>query len=77
MLVAFILYETFKQDVCASAVTPVCYATTLRRRIIDIAAKITRHSHRVVLKITAATMEQLDFLSLWAKSGSPPRYSWS
>jgi hypothetical protein len=77
MLVAFFLHETFKQDVCAATVQPVCYATTLRRTIIDIAAKVVRHSHQVVLKITAATMEQLDFLGLWNKSGSPPRYCWS
>ena len=76
MLVAFFLHETFKQDVCSATVATVCYATTLRRKIIDIAAKIVRHGHRVVLKVTAAAMEQLDFLLLWKKSGSPPRYCW-
>lgn len=77
MLVSFFLFETFKQDVCAPVVAPVCYATTLRRRIIDIAAKIVRHSGRVVLKITAATSEQLNFSLLWTRSMSPPRYCWS
>ncbi|MCF8052882.1 MAG: transposase, partial [Desulfobacterales bacterium] len=76
MLVSFFLYEAFKQDVCAPAVKPVCYATTLRRRVIDIAAKIVRHAGRVVLKITAATSEQLNFALLWQKSASPPRYCW-
>ena len=76
MLVSFFLYETFRQDVCASVVAPVCYATTLRRRVIDIAAKIVRHAGRVVMKITAATAEQLDFALLWQKSGAPPDYSW-
>ena len=46
MLVSFFLYESFKQDVCAPVVEPVCYATTLRRRVIDIAAKIVRHGNR-------------------------------
>lgn len=76
MLVSFFLYETFKQDVCASVVTPVCYPTTLRRRVIDIAAKIVRHAGQVVLKIAAATAEQLNFTLLWQKSGAPPHYSW-
>lgn len=76
MLVSFFLYEAFKQDVCAPAVKPVCYATTLRRRVIDIAAKIVRHAGQVVLKITAATSEQLNFALLWQKSASPPRYCW-
>jgi hypothetical protein len=77
MLVSFFLYESFKQDVCAPVVEPVCYATTLRRRVIDIAAKIVRHGGRVVLKVTAATFEALAFEVLWQKSGAPPKYCWS
>lgn len=76
MLVSFFLYEAFKQDVCAPVVEPVCYATTLRRKVIDIAAKIVRHAGQVVLKITAATSAQLNFFLLWEKSASPPRYCW-
>jgi hypothetical protein len=67
MLVAFFLFETFKQDVCAPVLEPVCYATTLRRRIIDFAAKIVRHGGRVVLKITAATCEQIKTFSCCGK----------
>jgi hypothetical protein len=77
MLVSFFLYETFKQDVCSQVLEPVCYATTLRRRIIDFAAKIVRHGGRLVLKITAATCEQLNFFQLWERSLSPPRYGWA
>ena len=77
MLVSFFLYESFKQDVCAPVVEPVCYATTLRRRVIDIAAKIVRHGGRVVLKVTAATFEALNFEVLWQRSGAPPKYCWS
>jgi hypothetical protein len=77
MLVAFFLCEAFKHDVCAPAVEPVCYATTLRRKIIDIAAKIVRHSGQVILKISSATWQQLNFSELWEKSKSPPRYCWA
>ncbi|WP_148045624.1 hypothetical protein [Desulfosoma caldarium] len=76
MLVAFFLYESFKQDVCAPVDEPVCYATTLRRRVMDMAAKIVRHGRRVVLKVTTATFEALHFERLWHKSGAPPRYCW-
>jgi hypothetical protein len=65
--------RTFNFIAAASAIP---YATTLRRRIIDFAAKIVRHGGRLVLKITAATCEQLDFFLLWKKSSSPPRYCW-
>jgi hypothetical protein len=77
MLLSFFLHETFKQDVCAPVVKTVCYATTLRRRIIDIAAKIVRHGGRVVLKVTAPTFAALNFGVLWQKSGAPPTYCWS
>ena len=76
MLVSFFLFETFKQDMCTLVVEPVCYATTFRRRIIDNAAKIVRHAGRVVLKITAATFEQLNFDLLWDKSKTPPKFCW-
>jgi hypothetical protein len=76
MLFAFFLQETFKQDVCSTTVEPVCHATTLCRKFMDIAAKIVRQGRRVVLKVTATSMEQLHFLGLWEKSGSPLRYCW-
>ena len=75
MLVSFFLYETFKQDVCADVVPACCYATTLRRRIIDIAAKIVRHSGQVILKLTAATIQELNFTELWKRSVAPPAYT--
>jgi hypothetical protein len=37
--VALFLYETFKEDVCIPVVRLTSYATTVRRRVIDIAAK--------------------------------------
>ena len=50
MLVAFFLYESFKQDVCDPVVPLSCYATTLRRRLLDVAGKIVRHAGQILLK---------------------------
>jgi hypothetical protein len=77
MLTAFFLYECFKEDVCAEVVQIGAYATTVRRKVIDIAAKIVRHGGKVILKVTAATYEQLKFLDLWTRSGMPPQYQWT
>ena len=52
MLVAFFLYESFKQDVCDPVVPLSCYATTLRRRLLDVAGKIVRHAGQILLKVT-------------------------
>ncbi len=76
MLVAFFLFECFKADVCADVIPVEAYATTLRRRLIDVAAKIVRHAGKIILKVAAAAMEQLQFAALWARSSAPPRFAW-
>jgi len=77
MLVAFFLFESFKQDVCREVVPVEAYATTVRRRLIDVAAKIVRHAGQIILKVAAAAMEQLQFAVLWARSSAPPRFAWA
>jgi hypothetical protein len=77
MLVAFFLFECFKEDVCGEVIPMEAYATTLRRRLIDVAAKIVRHAGQIILKVAAAAMEQLQFAGLWARSGAPPRFAWA
>jgi hypothetical protein len=77
MVVAFFLFECFKEDVCGEVIPVEAYATTLRRRLIDVAAKIVRHAGQIILKVAAAAMEQLQFASLWARSSAPPRFAWA
>ena len=77
MRVAFFLYESFKQDVCDPVVPLSCYATTLRRRLLDVAGKIVRHAGQILLKVTTATWEQLQIRRLWEKSGNPPAFGWT
>jgi hypothetical protein len=73
MLTAFFLYEAFKEDVCASVIKVSSYATTLRRKILDVAGKVVSHSDKITLKVTLSTWESLDFYQLWTKSESPVR----
>jgi hypothetical protein len=75
MLTAFFLYETFKEDVCAPVVSLSSYATTLRRKVIDIAGKIVRHSGKTTLKVAMSTWESLGFYQLWINSENPVRFS--
>jgi hypothetical protein len=73
MLIAFFVYEGFKEDVCGSIVQVSSYATTLRRKVIDVAGKIVSHSGKTILKITMSSWKSLDFYKLWIKSASPVR----
>ena len=77
MLVAFFLYECFKEDVCATVAPLGAYATTLRRKVIDIAAKIVRTSGKTILKVTTAPWKHLHIEELWLKSGHPPGFAWA
>ena len=71
MLIAFFLYEAFKEDVCAPVIQVSSYATKLRRKILDVAGKIVSHSGKITLKVTLSTWRRLDFYQLWIKSENP------
>ena len=77
MVLAFFLYEAFKEDVCQGVVPISAYATTLRRKLIDIAAKIVRHGGQTTLKVTQAVWTRLNWPVLWERSGRPPEICWS
>jgi len=76
MLLAFFLFESFKEDVAAPVVPVTAYATRVRRTLVDFAGKIVRTGHQVILKVTDATFRQLRLDELWMRSASPPRFDW-
>lgn len=72
MLISFFLFETFKEDVLSGVVPVKSYATTVRRKALDFAAKIVRTGGGITLKVTRAVMESLRFDKLWERSLDPP-----
>ena len=77
LLVAFFLYECFKEDVCGEVVPLEAYPTTLRRKVIDVAAKIVRTSGKIILKVATAAWDFLSFDKLWDKCAHPPVFCWT
>ena len=71
-LIAFFLFESFKQDVCEGVFSPSCYVSTIRRQLFDIAGKIVRTSRYVILKVSVPVMERLNLVTLWQRSSAPP-----
>jgi len=65
-------YEAFKEDVCGDIVPITSYPNTLRRKVIDIAAKIVCGSRTLKLKVSRAVWEALDFAKLWANCHIAP-----
>lgn len=76
MLLAFFLFEAFKQDVAAPVVPVTAYATRVRRTLVDFAGKLVRTGGQTILKVTHATFRQLRLAELWTRSGDPPRFVW-
>jgi hypothetical protein len=70
--IAFFLYEAFKEDVCGEVVPITSYPNTLRRKVIDIAAKIVSGGETLRLKVSRAAWASLNFARLWAKSNMAP-----
>ena len=67
MLVSFFLFETFKEDSLKDILPMTSYATTVRRQLIDFAAKIVRTGHEVILKVSQAVMDRLNLQTLWTR----------
>ena len=76
ILISFFLFEDYKEDVVYPLFPKSAYAGTIRRHLIDFAAKIVRHAGKITLKVSQATWEILDLPELWRRSGSPPRFAW-
>src|SRR5256884_8424 len=67
MLISFFLFESFKEDNLKDILPIHSYATTLRRKLVDLAAKVVRTGHEVILKVTQAAMDSLKLQILWRR----------
>jgi hypothetical protein len=68
MCISFLLFEAFKYDIDSPVIAITWYASTFRRKCLDIAGKIIRTGGRTVLKIPEVISTSLDFSTLWEKS---------
>ena len=70
MLVSFFLFETFKEDNLKDILPITSYATTIRRTLIDFAAKVVRKGRTLILKVPEAIMNELKLQTLWMRCHS-------
>ena len=72
MLVGHFLLESFKEDVSASVIPVGSYASTVRRRLIDIAGKIVSHGGETILKVSKACLTSLRLAELFSRCQTAP-----
>ncbi|MGQ9636092.1 MAG: IS1380 family transposase [Bryobacteraceae bacterium] len=72
MVMAFNLFESFKEDVVSDVIPVASYATTVRRKLFDIAGKIVRKGRSTILRIAEAAWARLGFAALWHRANQAP-----
>lgn len=72
MVVSFFLFETFKEDNLKDILPITSYATTIRRKLVDFAAKVVLTGRELILKVPAVVMERLDLATLWTRCQAAP-----
>lgn len=70
MVIAFNLFEAFKQDVLEGVALASSYASTVRRTVLDTAGKVVRTGGQAILKVTQATWDRLGFDALWERANT-------
>ena len=77
MLLGFFLFEAFKEDVSQPTIPVTAFPGTLRRKLVDVAAKVVTHAGRTILKVTASVMDSLRFKELWELCLRAPHFVWT
>ena len=72
MLVGHFLMESFKEDVSAPVISVSAYASTVRRRMIDIAGKIVFHGKETILKVSQTYLDRLKLPELLRRCRMAP-----
>jgi hypothetical protein len=65
MLIAFFLFQAFQEDALSPVKKVRSYANTVRRNVFDIAAKIIRKGHQLILKVQQSHFRLLNFDELF------------
>ncbi|MCP3680557.1 MAG: IS1380 family transposase [Gammaproteobacteria bacterium] len=71
MVISFFLFETFKEDVLEEVIPIASYATTVRRKALDFAAKIVKTGRGTILRVTQTVMDTLRFKDIWKRCQNP------
>jgi len=66
------MFESFKRDVSADIIPVTSYPNTFRRKLIDFAVKIVKHSGLITMKVREVIMNSLKLDELWQRCQSPP-----
>lgn len=76
-VITHIMFESFKRDVSRDVISVTSYPNTFRRRLIDFAVKIVKHSGLITMKVREFIMNSLKLDELWQRCQSPPQITFA
>ena len=76
-VITHIMFESFKRDVSADVIPVTSYPNTFRRKLIDFAVKIVKHSGIITMKVREFIMYSLKLDELWERCQSPPQITFA
>ncbi|VAW74221.1 hypothetical protein MNBD_GAMMA12-1151 [hydrothermal vent metagenome] len=71
LVITHFMFEAHKQDVTVGVIPVTSYPNTYRRKIIDIAVKVTSSARSVCLRFTQTIFDTINIVDLWAKCQNP------
>lgn len=71
MVISFNIFEAFKTDISFDVIPLETMATKFRRKLIDFAIKIVRHSNKIVVKLTKLINDEFNIQALWSRCHNP------
>jgi hypothetical protein len=73
LVISHFMFETYKRDITHDVIPVTAYPSTLRRILIDFAAKITTRSRNIILNVTKTVYETINIDQIWERCQSPPK----
>jgi hypothetical protein len=73
LVISHFIFETYKRDITPDVLPVTAYPNTLRRILIDFAAKITTRARNIILNVTKTVYETINIEKIWERCQSPPK----
>ena len=77
LVISHFIFEAYKRDVTADVIPITSYPNTFRRKLIDLAAKITKGARSITLKVSQAVYNAFNINELWKRCQDPPKIQYA
>lgn len=73
LVISHFMFETYKRDITPHVISVKAYPDTMRRILIDFAAKITTRSRNIILSVCKTVYQTINIEQIWKKCQLPPK----